>query len=53
MILRPFAVATLLLAAVLPPLPAAAQGPAQSFVYGQKRFRHLCRPPLKLSLIHI
>lgn len=49
MILRPIAAATLLLAAILPPLPAAAEGPAQSFVYGQKRFRHLCRPPLRFA----
>ena len=30
-------------------LPAAAQSPAQSFVYGQKQFRHACRPPLKYA----
>lgn len=30
-------------------LPAAAQSPAQSFVYGQKQFRHFCRPPLKYA----
>ncbi|GJE53136.1 hypothetical protein GOFOIKOB_6212 [Methylobacterium tardum] len=37
------------LAVALPALPAAAQSPAQSFVYGQKRFRHACRPPLKFA----
>jgi hypothetical protein len=49
MILRLAATATLLLAVALPPLPALAQSPAQSFVYGQKRFRHACRPPLKFA----
>ncbi|QEE38358.1 MULTISPECIES: hypothetical protein [unclassified Methylobacterium] len=39
----------LLLAVVLAPLPVAAQSPAQSFVYGEKRFRHACRPPLKYA----
>jgi hypothetical protein len=39
----------LLFALALPTLPAAAQSPAQSFVYGQKRFRHACRPPLKFA----
>jgi hypothetical protein len=37
-----FAVATL-------GVPAFAQSPAQSFVYGQKRFGHACRPPLKFA----
>lgn len=31
------------------PEPAAAQSPAQSFVYRQQRFRHACRPPLKFA----
>lgn len=30
-------------------LPAAAQSPAQSFVYGQKQFRNACQPPLKYA----
>jgi len=30
-------------------LPAAAQSPAQSFVYSQKQFRNACRPPLKYA----
>ena len=30
-------------------LPATAQSPAQSFVYGQKQFRNACRPPLKYA----
>jgi hypothetical protein len=29
--------------------PAAAQGPAQSYLFGQKRFKHACRPPLKYA----
>jgi hypothetical protein len=29
--------------------PAAAQSPAQSFVYEQKQLRHACRPPLKFA----
>ncbi|MHB2208851.1 hypothetical protein [Methylobacterium sp. CM6257] len=47
--LRLTAATTLLLAVLFPALPVAAQGPAQSFVYGQKRFRHACRPPLKFA----
>lgn len=47
MTVRLLAAASLLLAAALPPAPAMAQSPAQSFVYGQKRFRHACRPPRK------
>lgn len=47
MTVRLLAAASLLLAVALPPLPAIAQSPAQSFVYGQKRFRHACRPPLR------
>ncbi len=31
------------------PQAAAAQSPAQSFVYGQKQFRNACRPPLKFA----
>ena len=49
MTLRFVATAALMIAVTLPALPAAAQGPAQSFVYGQKRFRHACRPPLKYA----
>ncbi|GAN51862.1 hypothetical protein ACXR8U_12165 [Methylobacterium radiotolerans] len=49
MTIRLFATASLLLAVALSPLPAFAQSPAQSFVYGQKRFRHACRPPLKYA----
>ncbi|SDN09214.1 hypothetical protein SAMN05216360_105350 [Methylobacterium phyllostachyos] len=49
MTLRHLATATLLLAVAIPPLPALAQSPAQSFVYRQKRFRHACRPPLKFA----
>lgn len=49
MSLRRIAAATLLLAVALPPLPAFAQSPAQSFVYRQQRFRHACRPPLKFA----
>ena len=30
-------------------VPASAQSPAQSFVYGQKQFRNACRPPLKYA----
>lgn len=41
--------AVLALAFALPALPSAAQSPAQSFVYGQKQFRHACRPPLKFA----
>jgi hypothetical protein len=42
--------AVLLLAAFgLSPAPAAAQGPAQSYLFGQKRFGHACRPPLKYA----
>jgi hypothetical protein len=49
MILR-FLVTTVLTLGVAVPLsPALAQSPAQSFVYGQKRFRHFCRPPLKYA----
>ncbi|KAB1074921.1 hypothetical protein F6X51_05615 [Methylobacterium planeticum] len=33
----------------MPPAPAAAQGPAQSYEYGQRRFRNACRPPLKYA----
>ncbi|MGU3543857.1 hypothetical protein [Methylobacterium sp. A52T] len=47
MTVRLLAAASLLLAVALPPMPAFAQSPAQSFVYGQKRFRNACRPPLK------
>lgn len=39
----------LLLALALAPLPVAAQSPAKSFVYGEKQFRHACRPPLKYA----
>lgn len=49
MTVRLLATASLLLAVALPPLPAFARSPAQSFVYGQKRFRHACRPPLKYA----
>jgi hypothetical protein len=42
-------VSLLLVAMALPPLPAAAQSPAQSFVYREKRFRNACRPPLKFA----
>ncbi|WP_457108370.1 hypothetical protein [Methylobacterium sp. P5_C11] len=49
MMLRLVATTTLLLAIALPTLPALAQSPAQSFVYGQKRLRHACRPPLKFA----
>ncbi|MCJ2140291.1 hypothetical protein [Methylobacterium sp. E-066] len=42
-------VSLLLVAIVVTPLPAAAQSPAQSFVYGEKRFRNACRPPLKYA----
>ena len=31
------------------PEPAAAQSPAQSFVYRQRQFRNTCRPPLKFA----
>lgn len=31
------------------PEMAMAQSPAQSFVYGQRQFRHACRPPLKFA----
>jgi len=47
--LRLVATTTLLIAVALPALPALPQSPAQSFVYGQKRFRHACRPPLKFA----
>lgn len=47
MITRLSLAAALLVAAGI--LPAAAQSPAQSFVYGQKQFRHACRPPLKYA----
>ncbi|GEO98572.1 hypothetical protein [Methylobacterium haplocladii] len=30
-------------------VPAAAQGPAQSYLFGEKRFRNTCRPPLKYA----
>ncbi|MDP4004862.1 hypothetical protein [Methylobacterium sp. NEAU K] len=44
------ATTTLLLFAVaLPVIPVAAQSPAQSFLYGEKRFRHACQPPLKFA----
>lgn len=49
MIVRVSLVATLLLAGGSLPQPASAQSPAQSFVYGQKRFRHFCRPPMKFA----
>lgn len=49
MTLRPLARALLLVAVAVPSLPALAQSPAQSFVYGEKRFRHACRPPLKFA----
>ncbi|MCJ2121721.1 hypothetical protein [Methylobacterium sp. J-077] len=42
-------VSLLLIAMALPSLPVAAQSPAQSFVYGEKQFRHACRPPLKYA----
>jgi hypothetical protein len=42
--------ATVLAAAMASlPEPAAAQSPAQSFVYRQKRLRHACPPPLKMA----
>ncbi|GJE38071.1 hypothetical protein [Methylobacterium persicinum] len=49
MILRLSLVASLIVAAGILPEAAAAQSPAQSFVYGQKRFRNFCRPPLKYA----
>lgn len=30
------------------PIPASA-GPAQSYMFGEKRFRNACRPPLKYA----
>ncbi|MCJ2132866.1 hypothetical protein MKK69_02090 [Methylobacterium sp. J-026] len=47
--MRIVAIAALLFAVAFPALPAAAQSPAQSFAYGQKRFKHACRPPLKYA----
>ncbi|TXN23842.1 MULTISPECIES: hypothetical protein [Methylobacterium] len=29
--------------------PASAQSPAQSYLFGEKRFRNACRPPLKYA----
>ncbi|AWN40832.1 hypothetical protein [Methylobacterium durans] len=51
MSLRLACAALLALATVLPvgaPQPAAA-GPAQSYLFGEKRFRNACRPPLKYA----
>lgn len=48
---RRLLIAVLLLAAagslVSPPLASA--GPAQSYLFGEKRFRNACRPPLKYA----
>jgi len=50
MTLRRIATTVILtLALALPGSPAFAQSPAQSFVYGQRQFRHACRPPLKFA----
>ncbi|MCJ2018305.1 MULTISPECIES: hypothetical protein [unclassified Methylobacterium] len=49
MTLRHLASAILLIAVAVSPRLALAQSPAQSFVYGEKRFRHACRPPLKFA----
>ncbi|MGX5774074.1 hypothetical protein [Methylorubrum zatmanii] len=47
---RRFLVVLLLLAAgsLVSPLPASA-GPAQSYLFGEKRFRNACRPPFKYA----
>ena len=43
------AAAVLTFTVATPSVPALAQSPAQSFVYGEKQFRHACRPPLKFA----
>ena len=46
-----FLIALLLLTAagtLIPPAPASA-GPAQSYLFGEQRFRKACRPPLKYA----
>ncbi|MCJ2011353.1 hypothetical protein [Methylobacterium sp. J-076] len=49
MIARLSLVAALILVGGALPEPAAAQSPAQSFVYRQKQVRSRCRPPLKFA----
>lgn len=49
MIVRVSLIAALLAVGGFLPQAASAQSPAQSFVYGQKRFGALCRPPLKYA----
>lgn len=46
---RPACAVLILVVAGLAPPPAAAQGPAQSYVYGQKRFRNAGPPPLRYA----
>ncbi|MDR7038775.1 MULTISPECIES: hypothetical protein [Methylobacterium] len=51
MSLRLACAALIALTAALPagvPQPAAA-GPAQSYLFGEQRFRNTCRPPLKYA----
>jgi len=49
MTVRSVSTALIVFCLAIPAVPAFAQSPAQSFVYGQKRFRHACRPPLKFA----
>lgn len=47
MTLRSLSPALIVFSFAIAAVPAFAQSPAQSFVYGQKQFRNACRPPLK------
>lgn len=52
MLARPTRAALLLVALLLPmgvPIAPAVAGPAQSYQFGEKRFRNACRPPLKYA----
>ncbi len=45
--MRPVLAALLFLAAAVP--LAAQAGPAQDYLFGEKRFRNACPPPLKYA----
>ena len=49
MTIRSLSTALIVFSLAIPAVSALAQSPAQSFVYGEKQFRHACRPPLKFA----
>ena len=47
--LRCLILAVLLLAGAIAITVPASAGPAQSYLFGEQRFRNACRPPLKYA----